>query len=507
MTAIRFNIELQPKQSILSQYAENSPATWIGYGGSRGGAKSYGIDAVMLIRRWKYPGTVGCILRRTFDLVRENHIDPMIEHWPVLNEWYNTTYKQITFPNKSKIVFRSAENAGDVKAMIGKQYTDMMVDQAEEFSEEDLVTMKSCVRWPRLPPSTLPKFILAFNPGNIGAPFLKRVFVDKQYREKEDPRDYAFIQAHGWDNVEWASPELRKLGIEQWQYYHQWTEDQRFEFFIKQTAYGRDLNAKPKALRLAWLMGSFERFVGQYFDARSFNPDRHVKRIERKSYGSLWLAIDWGFAHNAACLWFSQITKRTTSVFRELVKNGRSPKSLAQEICDATPSEEKKRIAAIYLSWDAFAKRGEPETIALQMGQVFRQNGMPWPTRASRDRGDAKGHYGGPALIYDMFQRDELFIDPSCEETIKVIPMITRDDTNPEKTVSFEGDDAFDALVYGTKDRLAPAKPPRDSKIEEEAERISDPIARHYFLLKKALDGPVPGNVESSIPSPWGGSY
>lgn len=47
---------------------------------------------------------------------------------------------------------------------------------------------------------------------------------------------------------------------------------------------------------------------------------------------------------------------------------------------DRTPEDEREHIEAIYLSHDAFAERTSPETNALQMGEVFRANGMPEPT-------------------------------------------------------------------------------------------------------------------------------
>ena len=84
MPAKSLTVELQPKQRRLLRLVDESPATWIGYGGSRGGAKSYGIDAVMLIRRMKYAATSGCIMRRTFDLVPEAGLRLTPKHYAYL---------------------------------------------------------------------------------------------------------------------------------------------------------------------------------------------------------------------------------------------------------------------------------------------------------------------------------------------------------------------------------------------------------------------------------------
>lgn len=505
MPAKSLTVELQPKQRRLLRLVDESPATWIGYGGSRGGAKSYGIDAVMLIRRMKYAATSGCIMRRTFDLVRENHIDRMTECWPWLAQYWRASDKEFQLPNRSKIAFRYAENPGDVKLMIGKQYMDIFVDQAEQFSEDELTTIKSCVRWPALPEGVKPKLALSFNPGDQGAAFLKRIFYDHDYRGKERPGDYEFIQAYGWDNIVWGMDILKKRHITPYEYYYKWNSDQRFQFFIEETDYGRDLDAKPKALRLAWLLGSFDKFVGQYFDC--WNEEFHVKHIPPAAHGTIWLGLDWGFGHDAAALWCSQIERRMTSVYREHVESGASPRLLAMKIVEMTPEAERPRLRAIYMSHDAFGKKDERDTVAIQMGQVFRAAGLPWPIQATRDTGDRDGHYGGPALVYDMLKARELFISPYCEKLIKTIPMVSRDEVKREKTVSFEGDDSYDALVYALKDRLSPAAKPAELVVQEQAEAIKNPEARFYFLLRHALEGPQKKSFGVAIPSMWGGTY
>src|SRR5437773_452258 len=79
---------LQPKQSKLRKLINSSPATWIGFGGSRGGAKSGGARRIMLARRIENTGTRGAIFRRTYDLVKENHIDKYMSEYPVLERYY-----------------------------------------------------------------------------------------------------------------------------------------------------------------------------------------------------------------------------------------------------------------------------------------------------------------------------------------------------------------------------------------------------------------------------------
>ncbi len=498
----KLRVPLQPKQLKLYNLCRNSAATWLGYGGSRGGAKSHAARAVVLLMLLENPNTRGCLLRRTYDLVRENHIEPLLAQYPFMREWYRVGDKELLLPNGSVLAFRYAENSGDVDAMIGKQYRWFCVDQAEAFTERELNTMKSCARWPGEGAS---KFILTFNPGNIGHAFLKRIFVDKQYREGEQKQDYTFLQAYGWDNVEWAQSALKQDAISVDEYYA-WTADQRFDYFINRTQYGRELNALPAAMRIGWLLGRMDQFAGQYYDI--FSPERHIKRVRPEEWHTRWLGIDWGFAHLATCYWASQLSEQTTGFYREYCASGHSPKALAQEIVDRTPGPERPMVKHIFLSHDAFAQRTEVDTISEQMGQVFRQNGMPYPEMASKDP------KGRAALLYDMmgppipgtepvqFRETQIAIDPTCKHLIETIPMVCRDQNDPEKPLKFEGDDPFDGATHALTYRMRTAAVPREVQLMDQAKKIPDLVARWFFLQKHRQDKPK-AVITPRIVMPW----
>ena len=539
MRRITFDVYLQPKQEQLYQYSENSKATWIGYGGSRGGAKSGGARRVMLKRRLEHPGTTGAIFRRTYDLVRENHIDKYIKEYPILNEWYHKGDKEIKFPNGSVLAFRYAETTSDVNAHIGKEYMDIIVDQAEAFSAGELTTLKSCCRWPGVDENAC-KYILTFNPGNIGHAELKRIFYNKRYRADdgseytveqfkvakalnpelqwlEHPDNYAFIQAYGWDNVEWSRAALEKDGHTGecggahcggcgGCVYYSWDNDERFNYYITRSQFGREQNALPQAMRIGWLLGNMDQFAGQYYDI--FSPERHIKRCQPEEWHTRWLGIDWGFAHLATCYWASQLSQQTTGFYREYCAAGHSPKALAQEIVDRTPGPERAMVKHIFLSHDAFAQRTEVDTISEQMGQVFRANGMPYPEMASKDP------KGRAALLYDMmgppipgtepvqFREAQIAIDPGCKHLIETIPMVCRDQNDPEKPLKFEGDDPFDGATHALTYRMRTAAVPREVQLMEQAKQIADPVARFFFLRKHQQDKPK-AVITPRISMPW----
>ena len=473
---LTIKVPMQPKQVKLYEFVEASGPTWIGFGGSRGGAKSHAARAVMILRRLKYPKTRGCIFRRTYEKVRENHIEPLFLQYPFMREWYNKQDKELNLPNGSVIAFRYAENPGDVNSFIGKEYMDFIVDQAEMMTEKELIILKSCTRWPGMPESQC-KFVLTFNPGNIGHAFLNRIFCKREYHEKENEADYTFIQAYGWDNVEWVKTSLVLDGFTEKDYYA-WDDERRYKYFISRSQYGRELDALPQAMRIGWLLGRMDQFAGQYFDC--FDRERHVGRSPLQDWFPRWMGIDWGHAHDAACYWNAQ-GKEKTHCYREYCKPDRSPRALAQELVEATPESERPLIKHIFLSHDAFAERTSIQTIALEMGEVFQANDMPMPTK------EAKDPVGGAALLYDMLKNNELEIDPSCHKLIETIPMITRDEDNLEKTVKFEGDDSYDAERIALKNYFqSEFMEPFEVRVRTRIEPIAD-ITQKMLHLDKVM--------------------
>lgn len=516
---------------------------------------SGGARRVMLKRRIEHPGTRGAIFRRTFSLVKENHIDKYLQEYPFLQEFYHVGDSEIRFPNGSVLAFRYADTQQAVDAHIGKEYMDVIVDQGEAFNEHEHITLASICRWPGVDESAC-KYIVTFNPGNVGHKYLQRIFFDKKYRMSdgefktevdgnkaialnpelewmENPTDYGFIQAYGWDNVEWARSPLRKQMLatngETYEDYlkfqpekqasvdravadefYSWNSDKRFEYYTKKTQFGREQNALPTAMRIGWLLGHMDQFAGQYYDI--FAPQRHIRPVVPQEWHTRWIGIDWGWDHDSACHWLSQISENLTGVYREFVADQRSPKALAQQIVDMTAVEERPMIKHIYLSHDAFAKKNEQDTTADQMAEVFRRNKMPYPEVGSTDVG------GRAALLYDMlgpqdpvtqeYKTPEIVIDPSCGRLIEVIPQVCIDSNKPLnrkdklRPLKFEGDDAMDSLWYSLTARMKQAKVPREVVLMEQANQIADPTARWFFLQKHRAHQPKPV-IAPRVIMPW----
>jgi phage terminase large subunit len=495
-------IRLQPKQAALDRLMERSQATNLGYGGSRGGAKSGGARRVLLKRRYKYPRTDAVIIRRTYPELLDNHINAMWRDFPHLEARYNKGEKTLTLENGSRILFRQAEDEKAVDAYLGKEFQDMYVDQAEAFTENELLKLKSSNRWPGGVKCCM---VLGFNPGGRGAAYLKRIFKDQKFKPNERPEDYAFIQAYGWDNIEWSRPWLRERGITERQYYRDWSDEERKQCFLQHSDYARTMLAAPKSLIAGWLYGDFDNFAGQYFD--NFDPARHVRR-----YGELgiepwhqrWIAIDWGFAHNTSVHWYAK-TPTHVAVYDELVVNRTNEAELARMIADKSRGQT---ITRCFISPDTAAKKGTAKPTKEQIGVVLKERGLPYPQDADNAR------VSGWRLVYSMLGREgeqpQLLIADTCPRLVQCLPMMTRDPEKPEDCEKFDsnedgegGDDCADELRYGLKSYFGDSEVPREVQFQNlvaaAGERTGEPVnntIQHLMALRfnetwKKMHGPL----------------
>lgn len=261
---INVDIALQPKQEELWRLVDDSPKTKIGYGGSRGAGKSGGARRILILRRLKYAGTNGLILRRTYGELFKNHLEPLFREFPFMQEWWIEKHKVLVFPNDSKLFFGYAEYEKDVKDFVGSEFGDICPEEAALFSERELEMLSGSCRWTGVS-GFVPKMIFPFMPGGLGHHYLKRIFYDRDFQGTERADDFAFIQAYGWDNVEWAREALQADGLSARDYYA-WSDLERREYFITRTNYGRELAGIGDAqLRAAWLDGSMEITEGSVF--------------------------------------------------------------------------------------------------------------------------------------------------------------------------------------------------------------------------------------------------
>ena len=502
-------LSLQPKQIELGRLVEaRGPevATKLGFGGARGGAKSGGARRLMLARRLKHRDTPGFIIRKNFPDIYENYIIKYQQEQPWMSDCFNAQHNEYTFSNGSRIAYKYADTFKDVERISrGPEAVDLLIDQAEQFSEEELIMLMTPNRWPGSEPGFC-KSWLFFNPGGPGTEYLRRIFHLKRYKGEEKPGDYHFIQAYGWDNYEWFRGQV-DMGPRA--FYSLPSED-RFQLFITKTDYGKKLNALPASLRVGELLGSFDSFSGQYFagvwdeQVCTITPEMAMEIIQ--PWWTRWMSQDWGFGDHACHLWHAsgklspsdwnkyfggtepnQKTSWPMQVvitYREYVINQRAEKDLAMDIIERTPEKERRQISRFYLSVDAFGRKAKQvgaNSVGEQFADVMRRHGLPTPEPADQRRVD------GARFFYNCLRQSNLrgqevteerakegpslFISNECVNLQESIPLAQRDEDDREDIMRVEGalwEDCVDSARYGYLSYLAPkSKAPRDVRAKE----------------------------------------
>ena len=214
----------------------------VGFGGARGGGKSWSVRTKAKILAVSYSGIKILIVRRTYPELVNNHINHLCTELHGLAR-YNKSEKVFNFPNGSTIKFGYCNNDKDLDNYQGAEYDVIFLDEATQLQKMWIKKITACLRGV----NDFPKHIYyTCNPGGASHGYFKRLFIDKQYEGAEVPEDYCFIQALVTDN---------KALME------------------SQPDYIKQLEALPPKLREAWLYGRWDIFEGQFFEDFRPTPD------------------------------------------------------------------------------------------------------------------------------------------------------------------------------------------------------------------------------------------
>lgn len=453
-------------------------------GGGRGAAKSGGADRSAITLAIDEPGIVACVVMRNYDQVRKYHIEPLMRAFPDLQDYFTVSTSKLKVPcgNKifSEIDFSYAENLSDVERRFrSANYKYIIVDQAEQFTEQELREMKNACRWP----GGGAKMLLLFNMGGVGIQTLRKWFHSLEYNEHEDPNDFKFLHVYPWDNVEWSRGELEKDGLTEKDYYG-WTDAERFDYFVFRSDYGKALNSLDPTLRARDLLGSWESLEGAYFGMVFDRQATMVSPVQAggilKPWSNRWLSQDWGKSHFNATLWHGMHTLGPSEVksvlgwdvdqplkvvvtYRSKIVSEKTSQQVGQEIVQATPVVEREKVKKFYLSPDAFGERDSPNTIAMNQGKELRAYGLPAPIPADTDRA------GGWTLMYNLLFNTKMkgkagdtvwLISSDCPELLESLPILMRDPKDLDVVLKTDKgqarleQDVSESARYGLKSEL-----------------------------------------------------
>ena len=453
MTVLKIDPPNEKQKQMLEAKTKH-----VGFGGARGGGKSWAVrtKAKLLALRW--PGIKLLIVRRTMPELMNNHINVLRQELVGIAV-YNDKEKALRFGNGSAIHFMYCAKDGDLDRLQGVEYDVIFLDEATQLSEYQMKTITACLRGV----NSFPKRIYyTCNPGGQGHGYIKRIFVDRRWEAGERPEDYSFIQSLVTDN---------KALME------------------RQPDYIKQLQALPEKLRRAWLEGDWEVFEGQFFEDFRAAPDpvkcaeaglsieeaaaqgrwTHVLPARPPAPGwKLYRSFDWGYAKPFSCGWWAVDFDGRLYRILELYGSTKNP----NEGVRWTPDEVFRRIREIEEThpwlrgrqiegvadpaiWDA--STGESIAETADRNRVFFS-----PGDHKRIPGWMQCHY---RLRFDAEGLPMMYVYDHCAAFLRTVPQLCYDPLRPEDLDTSQEDHAADEWRYMCMARpIAPKSPSAASK-------------------------------------------
>ena len=391
--------DLYPKQLEFCK-ATNK---YVCYGGARGGGKSHVSRIKMCLLALHYSGIQILLLRRTLPELRENHLVPLQKMLKGIAV-YRDSHKEFSFPNGSRIKLGYCATENDVLQYQGQAYEVIVLEEATMFTLFQYTTLTESNRLSQMMDEPFePRMYFTCNPGGVGHAWVKRLFIDKDYKSTEKPEDYKFIPAVVYEN----------------QY-----------LMENDPGYVEKLKNLPEDRRRAMLDGDWDVFEGQYFS--EFR--NHIHTIDPINIDPNWnkyITLDYGL-DMLAVLWIAVDGQDNVYVYKELYESNLIISEACKRIKEVNGSDNVVCNYAPPDLWQRKSNTGEDSA------EVFKQNGIKL-TKSSNER--IQGWYAVKEFLKVIKTRDEqtgeeiktskLKIFRNCSNLIRTLPMLQYDEKKP----------------------------------------------------------------------------
>ncbi len=406
-----------------------SKKRFVGYGGARGGGKSWAMRTKLVLLCFRYPGLSCLLLRKTLPELKENHLIPLLKLLGDAVE-YKVSDRVFEFPNGSRLKLGYCDKEADVYKYQGQEFDVIGVEECTHFTWEQVSFLMTANRSVRIDFS--PRMYFTGNPGGVGHTWFRRLFVKRLFCRGERPEDYEFIPATVDDN---------KVLME------------------RNPEYVTVLEALPEKLRQAHRYGNWDVFEGQFFEELRDDPDGYQTKVKSHVISpfpiplgwKMYRSFDFGYAKPFSCGWWAQDF------------DGRLYRVLELYGCTGTPNEGVK--------WT-------PDRIFSEMKKIENEHpflcgrqitGIADPSIWDRSRGEAiveaaarHGIYFSPGdnkrvpgwmqlhrrLAFDENGYPLLYVFENCEAFRRTMPLLRFSSSNPEDLDSDGEDHVADEVRY-----------------------------------------------------------
>lgn len=429
---------------------------YIAYGGARGGGKSWSVRTKATLLACRYPGIRLLIMRRTYPELQANHIEIMKADLTPAFGRYNQTEKQLTFRSGSIIKFMYCKNDADLNNIQGHEYDVIFIDEATNMTEKQLRAITACCRGV----NDFPKHVyFTMNPGGPGHGFIKRLFIDRRFNDRENPDEYTFIQALVDDNT---------------------------ALMEAQPDYVAQLEALPGKLREAWRFGRWDVFEGQVFAEFVDDPEHYRDRVQTHviepfkipDSWKIYRGFDWGYAKPFSVGWYAVDHDNVMYRFREMYGcTGEADRGVewtvqrvANEIrrIEETDAQLKGRqITGIAdpAIWQEDGGESIAETMQRQRVYFHKADHKRLP-------GKMQCHY---RLAFNDEGIPRFYVFNTCKHFIRTIPALIYSETDVEDVDTKMEDHIYDEWRYVCMARpLAPLE--KHTAKEIDVDNIEDPL-------------------------------
>ena len=441
----------------------------VGFGGARGGGKSFAIRLKAIILCLLFAGIKVMIVRKSFPELVANHIKPLKSLLKCNTKEeiasYNDSKKEMRFPNGSEILFRYCDTEKDVDRYQGTEVDILFLDEATQLSEDQIKKLCACVRGVNNFPK---RTYYTMNPGGKGHGYIKRLFIDRKYELGEYPEDYSFIQSLVTDNkaLMESNPE-----------------------------YIKELESLPPKLRQAWLEGRWDVFEGAFFEEFRATPEPQkchdagiteeeamiehrwthvIKPFNIPKDWKIYRSYDFGFGKPFSVCWYAVDYENCAYMILELY----GCTGTANEGVRWTASEQFDKVVEIerehpYLKGKKIHGVADPSiwdgSKGISVAEEAEKRQL-WFDKGINDR------IAGWMQIHERLKFDEhgkamLYIFENCKDAIRTLPLMMYDEHKAEDLDTDLEDHIADSLRY-----FCMMRPIAPRKIEEKKKPMHDPL-------------------------------